>query len=79
MCEGIVEELRGIDLGDKRLNRRSQQVMEALAVISLDFSSTATCPNVMPLAVDQALTKCSMLCPAARSNVRLSDFPSMAM
>ncbi len=31
MCEGIVEELRGIDLGDKRLNRRSELVVEALA------------------------------------------------
>jgi hypothetical protein len=31
MCEGIVEELQGIDLGDKRLNRRSTLVMEALA------------------------------------------------
>lgn len=31
MCEGIVEELRGIDLGDKRLNRRSARVIEALA------------------------------------------------
>ena len=32
MCEGIVEELRGIDLGDQRLNRRSALVMETLAV-----------------------------------------------
>ena len=31
MCEGIVDELQGIDLGDKRLNRRSALVMEALA------------------------------------------------
>ena len=31
MCEGIVEELRGIDLGDQRLNRRSARVIEALA------------------------------------------------
>ena len=31
MCEGIVEELRGIRLGDKRLNDRSAVVMEALA------------------------------------------------
>jgi hypothetical protein len=31
MCEGIAEELRGIDLGDKRLDKRSAQVMEALA------------------------------------------------
>ena len=29
MCEGIVEELLGIDLGDKRLNRRSALVVEA--------------------------------------------------
>jgi hypothetical protein len=31
MCEGIVDELQGIELGDKRLNRRSALVMEALA------------------------------------------------
>ena len=31
MCERIVEELRWIDLGDQRLNRRSALVMEALA------------------------------------------------
>ncbi len=31
MCEGIVEELRGIDMGDQRLNRRSERVIEALA------------------------------------------------
>ncbi len=31
MCEGIAEELEGIDLGDKRLNKRSQRILEALA------------------------------------------------
>ena len=31
MCEGIVEELRGIDLGDPRWNERSTLVLEALA------------------------------------------------
>ena len=31
MCEGIAGELLGIDLGDKRLNRRSVNVLEALA------------------------------------------------
>jgi hypothetical protein len=31
MCEGIAEELLGIDLGDERLNRRSVNVLEALA------------------------------------------------
>ena len=31
MCEGIVEELLGMDLGDQRLNRRSAIVIEALA------------------------------------------------
>ena len=31
MCEGIAEELRGINLGDKRLNQRSARVMDALA------------------------------------------------
>lgn len=31
MCEGITEELRGIDLGDERLNKRSVKVLEALA------------------------------------------------
>ena len=42
MCEGIVEELRGIELGDKRLNRRSQQVMEALAA-NPEASVNAAC------------------------------------
>ena len=31
MCDGIAEELHGIDLGDQRLNRRSARVIEALA------------------------------------------------
>ncbi len=31
MCEGIVKELEGIDLGDKRLNRRSEAILESLA------------------------------------------------
>jgi hypothetical protein len=31
MCEGIAAELTGIDLGDKRLNGRSQRILEALA------------------------------------------------
>ena len=32
MCEGIASELDGIDLGDKRLNERSQRIIEALSV-----------------------------------------------
>jgi hypothetical protein len=31
MCEGIADELQGIDLGDERLNKRSVRVIEALA------------------------------------------------
>lgn len=31
MCEGIARELDGIDLGDRRLNRRSQRIITALA------------------------------------------------
>lgn len=31
MCEGIADELQGIDLGDQRLNKRSVKVIEALA------------------------------------------------
>ena len=31
MCEGIASELEGIDLGDKRLNQRSQHIIEALS------------------------------------------------
>jgi hypothetical protein len=34
MCEGIAAELEGIDLGDKRLNKRSQQLIKALAANS---------------------------------------------
>ena len=42
MCEGIVEELQAIDLGDKRLNRRSTLVMEALAA-NPEASINAAC------------------------------------
>ena len=42
MCEGIVEELRGIDLGDQRLNRRSAIVIEALAA-NPEVSINAAC------------------------------------
>ena len=31
MCQGIADELLGIDLGDERLNKRSRKVIEALA------------------------------------------------
>ena len=31
MCEGIEKELEGIDLGDKRLDRRSESILAALA------------------------------------------------
>ena len=31
MCEGIADELHGIDLGDQRLNKRSVKVIESLA------------------------------------------------
>ncbi len=31
MCEGIAAELDGIALGDKRLNRRRQIIIEALS------------------------------------------------
>ena len=31
MCEGIVSELEGIDLGDRRLNQRSKQLIDTLA------------------------------------------------
>jgi len=31
MCEGIAKELEGINLGDKRLNRRSGSILESLA------------------------------------------------
>ncbi len=31
MCQGMAAELRGINLGDKRLNRRTEIVIESLA------------------------------------------------
>ena len=34
MCDGIENELEGIDLGDVRLNRRSKHVLKALAAKS---------------------------------------------
>lgn len=42
MCEGIADELRGIDLGDKRLNRRSELIIEALAA-NPEASINAAC------------------------------------
>ena len=42
MCEGIADELSGIDLGDKRLNRRSIQIIEALAT-NPEASVNAAC------------------------------------
>ncbi len=42
MCEGIADELQGIDLGDKRLNVRSKRVIEALAA-NPEVSINASC------------------------------------
>ena len=42
MCEGIADELLGIDLGDKRLNKRSRQIIEMLAA-NPEASINASC------------------------------------
>lgn len=42
MGEGIINELEGVDLGDKRLNRRSKVIVEALAV-NPESSINAAC------------------------------------
>jgi hypothetical protein len=42
MCEGIADELQGIDLGDERLNKRSKHLLEALAV-NPEASINAAC------------------------------------
>jgi len=42
MCEGIVNELEGIDLGDERLNKRSKKIIEALAA-NPEASINASC------------------------------------
>lgn len=42
MCDGIANELQGIDLGDKRLNRRSALIIEALAA-NPEASVNAAC------------------------------------
>ena len=42
MCEGIADELQGIDLGDQRLNKRSRRVIEALAA-NPEASVNAAC------------------------------------
>ena len=42
MCEGIVDELCGIQLGDERLNQRSHQILEALAA-NPEASINAAC------------------------------------
>jgi len=45
MSEGIAAELRGIDLGDKRLNQRSTQIIEALAA-NPEASINSSCEGV---------------------------------
>lgn len=42
MCEGIAAELEGVDLGDKRLSRRSKRVLETLAA-NPEASINAAC------------------------------------
>jgi len=42
MCEGVAAELEGVDLGDQRLNARSQHLLEALAV-NPEASINAAC------------------------------------
>lgn len=42
MCEGIVNELEGINLGDERLNKRSKRLIEALAA-NPEASVNAAC------------------------------------
>ena len=42
MCEGITDELQGIDLGDKRLNERSKRIIDALAA-NPEASINASC------------------------------------
>lgn len=42
MCQGIADELDGIDLGDKRLNQRSKRVIETLAA-NPEASINAAC------------------------------------
>lgn len=44
MCEGIVAELEGINLGDKRLNKRSERIIEALAA-DPEASINAACDS----------------------------------
>lgn len=45
MCQGIVDELQGIDLGDKRLNDRSEKIIAALAA-NPEASINAACDGV---------------------------------
>jgi hypothetical protein len=45
MCDGIADELRGIDLGNMRLNQRSKQLIEALAA-NPESSIHASCERV---------------------------------
>jgi Transposase DNA-binding/Transposase Tn5 dimerisation domain len=45
MSEGISAELEGIDLGDKRLNRRSKQIIDALAA-NPEASINSSCEGV---------------------------------
>jgi len=45
MCEGIAAELDGVDLGDKRLNQRSQRIIEALGA-NPEASVNAACDGL---------------------------------
>src|SRR6266849_790633 len=56
----------------------SSSKSSGMAVISLDFSSIATCPSTSRASVAQALTRCNSFLPLPRSYERLAVLPSMA-
>ena len=63
MCEGIVDELCGVPLGDERLNQRSDQILEALAA-NPEASLNAACDGwsdsiAAAERLGSSLTRCS--------------------
>jgi hypothetical protein len=58
-------------------SRSSRRSSAGMAVISFDFSATATCPSTSRLALAQALTRCRAARPASPARAPRSALPSM--
>jgi hypothetical protein len=83
VCEGIAAELDGIDLGDKRLNRRSKRVLKALAA-NPEASINSACEGwgdtlaAYRLFDNAALTPEKILQPHREATVRrMCEYPAV--